>query len=192
MILYQPPKKTEVALGLLILKHLYKKSDRVLVEELHLNNAFMYFCSLSSDEVANCNKNGIKIIDSSTLTKIRKRLGAQRIAKILKVFTTELIDKKIIDGKYLFTDTTSLEKNIAYPTDIGLLKRVIEEGQAVVQKVRYKKDIAKTKVIESAKKIAKVYYSASKKSKKLLKDTSTALLTIYCQKANGRHIICCK
>jgi len=79
---------------------------------------------------------------------------------------------------HLFTDTTTLEKNIAYPTEIGLLTRVIEEGQAVVQKVMYKKDIVVTKVIKKAKKIAKVYYSASKKTKKLLKDTSKALFTI--------------
>jgi len=48
----------------------------------------------------------------------------------------------------------------------------------VTQKLRYKKDIVKTKVIKKARSIAKVYYSASKKTKKLLKDTSTALLSI--------------
>jgi len=173
-----PTKKTDLSLGLILLKHLYKKSDRSLIDELHLNNAYMHFCSLSYDEVAECNRQSKKIIDHSTLVKIRKRLGAKRITAILKTFTAELIDKKIIDGKYLFTDTTSLEKNIIYPTEIGLLSRVIEEAAAVVQKVRYKKDIVKTEVIKRARSISKVYYSASKKSIKLLKDTSTALLAI--------------
>ncbi|RXG63175.1 transposase [Candidatus Atribacteria bacterium 1244-E10-H5-B2] len=171
-------KKTDLSLGLILLKHLYRKPDRALIEELHLNNAYMHFCGLSYREVARCNKQGKKIIDHSTLVKIRQRLGAEKVKKILATFTAELIDKKIIDGKILFTDTTSLEKNIIYPTEIGLLSRVIEEAAAVVQKVRYKKDMVKTKVIKKARSISKVYYSASKKSKKLLKDTSTALLAI--------------
>lgn len=138
----------------------------------------MYFCSLSYEEITACNRLGKKIIDHSTLVKIRARLGEKKITKILELFTRELIDKKIIDGKYLFTDTTTLEKNLAYPTEIGLLSRVIEESQTVVQRVKYKKDLIVTKVIKEVKKIAKVYYSAAKKSKKLLKDTSTRLLTM--------------
>ena len=171
-------KKTDLSLGLILLKHLYKKPDRALIEELHLNNAYMHFCGLSYDEVAVANREGKKIIDHSTLVKIRGRLGPEKIKTILDAFTVELIDKKIIDGRYLFTDTTSLEKNIIYPTEIGLLSRVIEEAAAVTQKVRYKKDMVKTKVIKKARSIAKVYYSASKKTKKLLKDTSSALLAI--------------
>jgi hypothetical protein len=120
-------KTTDIALGLLLLKHLYKKSDRALVNELHLNNSYMYFCSLSYDEVADANRLGIKLMDHSTLVKIRARLGAPKIQNILTLFTGELVRNKIIDGKYLFTDTTSLEKNIAYPTDVSLLARVIRE-----------------------------------------------------------------
>ena len=171
-------KKTDLSLGLILLKHLYKKPDRALIEELHLNNAYMHFCGLSYDEVARCSREGKKIIDHSTFVKIRGRLGPEKIKAILDTFTAELIDKNIIDGKILFTDTTSLEKNIIYPTEIGLLSRVIEEAAAVTQKVRYKKDMVKTKVIKKARSIAKVYYSASKKTKKLLKDTSSALLAI--------------
>ena len=48
-------KTTDIALGLILLKHLYKKSDRALVNELHLNNSYMHFCSLSYDEVAEAN-----------------------------------------------------------------------------------------------------------------------------------------
>ena len=40
-------KRTELVIGLLILKHLYRKPDRVLIDELHVNNVFMHFCSVS-------------------------------------------------------------------------------------------------------------------------------------------------
>jgi len=128
-------KTTDIALGLILLKHLYKKADRALVAELHLNNAYMHFCNVSYDEMVEVNRNGKKLIDHSTLVKIRKRLGPERIEKILTLFTVELISKNIIDGRFLFTDTTSLEKNIAYPIDVGLLSRLIKEAEYIIQNV---------------------------------------------------------
>jgi len=171
-------KKTDTTLGLLILKHLYRKSDRDLVRDLHLNTSYMHFCGLSYDEVAATNKAGKKVIDSSTLTKIRARLGTERIEKIGALLTSDLASKKIIDGKYLFTDTTSLEKNIQYPTEVSLLSRIIREAAVVSQNVVHKKDIIVTETLARAKKISKVYYSASRKTKKLLKDTTEGLLSI--------------
>lgn len=43
----------------------------------------------------------------------------------------------MIDGKYLFTDTTSLEKNIVYPTEVSILSRVIQEAEVIIQKVAH-------------------------------------------------------
>jgi len=63
-------KRTGLVIGLLILKHLYKRPDRVLINELHVNNAYMYFCSVSYDEIRRCNEEGKKIIDHSTLGNI--------------------------------------------------------------------------------------------------------------------------
>ena len=171
-------KKTDIALGLLILKHLYRKSDRDLVRDLHLNTSDMHFCGLSYDEVAAANREGRKVIDSSTLCKIRARLGTERIEKINALTTSDLVSKKMIDGSHLFTDTTALEKNIAYPTEVSLLTRVIREAAAVSQNVKHKKDIVITETLRRAKKISKVYYSASRKTKKLLKDTTEGLLSI--------------
>jgi IS5 family transposase len=149
-----------------------------LIEELHVNNAFMYFCSVSYDDIKKCNEGKKKIIHHTTLVKTRKRLGSKSVKKIEKLFMRELITKKIIEGKYLFTDTTSLEKKIIYPTEIGLLKRVIEEAEVIRQKIRYKKDLVKTEVIKKAKQIAKVYYSAGKKSKELLEGCSKGLIML--------------
>jgi IS5 family transposase len=171
-------KTTDIALGLILLKHLYKKSDRALVNELHLNNSYMHFCSLSYDQVADANRLGIKLIDHSTIVKIRKRLGADKIQNILTLFTQELIKNKIIDGKYLFTDTTSLEKNIIYPTDVSLLSRVIKEADYVIQNVMRKKDAALSAAAKKAKTLSKIYYSASKKTKELLDKTAKALICI--------------
>lgn len=171
-------KKTDLVLGLFILKHLYSKPYRVIIDELHLNAAYMLFCSVSYDEVVKLKNQKKKLIDHSTLIKIKYRLGEERFQRITKIFLKELIKHGFVDGKYLFSDTTSLEKNILYPTDISLLKRVIEESEAVIQKVRYKKDIVKNEVIKKANSIAKIFYSSSKKTKKLVQEICEKLIEI--------------
>ena len=171
-------KTTDIALGLILLKHLYKKLDRTLINDLHLNNSYMYFCSLSYDQVAEANRLGVKLIDHSTLVKIRQRLGAEKIENILTLFTEELVKNKIIDGKYLLTDTTNLEKNIAYPTDVSLLARVIKEADYVIQNVMRKKNAALSAAVKKAKTLSKIYYSSSKKTKELLDKTAKALISI--------------
>ncbi len=62
----------------------------------------MYFCNVNYDQMVQVNRNAKKLIDHSTLVKIRKRLGPQRIEKILTLFTQELISKNIIDGKSFY------------------------------------------------------------------------------------------
>jgi transposase, IS5 family len=109
---------------------------------------------------------------------VRKKLGNEKVQKIERLFTEELIAKKVITGKYLFSDTTSLEKNISYPTEVSLLKRVIEHAEMVVQGVVKKKELVKTAVIRKANRIAKVYYSASEKTKELLEGATKQLLAI--------------
>jgi hypothetical protein len=171
-------KRTELVMGIFILKHLYQKSYRMIIKDLHVNNAYMYFCSVSYEEIKKLKKESKKLIDHSTLIKIKMRLGEERISRIEKIFLQQLIDNGFIDGKYLFSDTTSLENNIIYPTEIGLLKRVIEEAEAVVQKVKYKKEMIKSEIIKQANKIAKVYYSNSRKTKDLLVKCGRELVKI--------------
>jgi len=130
-----------------------------------------------------------QVIDPSTLAKIRKRLGCGRIEKINTDVTSDLISKKVIDGKILLTDTTCLEKNIAYPTEVSLLSRVIKEAALVSQNVKYKKDMAVNKAIVKAKQISKVYYSTSKKTDKLLKDLSQKLLSLAKDEINSAALV---
>ena len=171
-------KNTNLVLGLFILKHLYPKAYRIIIDELHVNTAYMHFCSVSSEEIKLLNKEDKKIINHSSLVKIKARLGAERFERITGIFITQLIEKGFIDGKHLYSDTTSLEKNIIFPTDVSLLKRVIEEAEVVIQKVRHKKDIVKSEVIKKANVAAKVFYSNSKKTKELARSVCAELVKI--------------
>jgi transposase, IS5 family len=171
-------KNTNLVLGLLILKHLYNKPYRTLIEELHVNISYMYFCSVSYEKIKELNKEDKKIISHSTLIKIKYKMGSERFKRMMMVFIQDLKDKKIIDGRYLFSDTTSLENHILFPTDISLLKRVIEEAEIIIQKLRYKKEMVKSEIIQRANTVAKVYYSNSRKTKELAKTVSKVLIDI--------------
>jgi IS5 family transposase len=183
-------KETNIVLGLILLKHLYHKSYRKLIKTLHENVAFMYFCSVSFMDVQTARLKAKKkekrtgkksdgyIIHHTTLCRIIKRLGSDNIQRIEQLFTKKLILAKIIKGKTLYSDTTSLEKNIAYPTEVGLLKRVIEHAEQVVQGVIKKKDIIKSKVIRKANQVARVYYCAKRKTKDLLNSVTKKMLQI--------------
>jgi hypothetical protein len=65
-----------------------------------------------------------------------------------------------------------------YSTVVSLLSRVIAEAAKVTQNIRYKKDLTQMEMVKGAKKISKVYYSASRKTCRLLKDTTSALLSV--------------
>ncbi len=140
-------KNTDLALGAIILQFMYGMTDRRVVEELHDKISFMYFCSTSPEEIKECREKGKDLIEHSTLVKVRKRLGPKKIKKIEKLVIKGLKKKMKLKGKKLFSDTTAVENNIAYPTEVGLLKRVIEHGEMIVQQVIKKKDLIKSKVI---------------------------------------------
>lgn len=171
-------KNTNLVLGLLILKHLYNKPYRTLIDELHVNTSYMHFCSVSYEKIKELNKKDKKIISHSTLIKIKCKMGSERFRRIMLVFIEELKRRKIIDGSHLFSDTTSLENNILFPTDVSLLKRVIEEAEVIIQKLRCKKDMIKSEVILKANTMSKVFYSSSRKTKELAKTVSTGLIDI--------------
>jgi IS5 family transposase len=171
-------KRTELAIGLLLLKSLTKQTYRGLIDELHRNIEFMYFCNVSLEDIQECTSRQKKVIDHSTLVKTMGRLGSKRTRRIERAFTRSLRKNEIIEGRYVFSDTTSLEKNIAYPTEVSLIKRVIEHSEMVCQKVVTKKELVKSAIIKKANSIAKVYYSASKKTKELLASTTTQLIKI--------------
>lgn len=171
-------KSTDLAVGLILLKQFYNLSWEKLVKSIHENIAIMYFCSVSFGSAARLQHDGKKLITKSAMIKIMKRLGSTRIRKIERLFFGQIKRAGLIDGKLLITDTTSLEKNIAYPTEINLLGRVIEHGERIIQKVVRKSQMIKTTVIRKAKTIAKVFYSSARKTAELLRSTGGKLLEL--------------
>ena len=118
----RPAKPIRLMVGLLMLKHIRNVSDESVVEQWSENNYYQYFCG----EVAFiC---GVPC-EASELVHFRHRIGEKGIELILK----ESIRVNGNDGHddTVSIDTTVQEKNITYPTDAKLHKKIITKCQQI-------------------------------------------------------------
>lgn len=118
----RPAKPIRLMVGLLMLKHIRNVSDESVVEQWSENNYYQYFCGETSFVC------GVPC-EASELVHFRKRIGEQGIELILK----ESIRINGDDGNddHVSIDTTVQEKNITYPTDSKLHKKIITKCQQI-------------------------------------------------------------
>jgi len=103
--------------GLLLLKPMYNLSDERLVARWKENPYMQYFCGEAFFQKQ-------QPCASSDLVHFRNRLGKDGIEKLLQL-TIQLHEGKVKRAKTILVDTTVQEKNITYPTDVGLYKKII-------------------------------------------------------------------
>lgn len=121
----RPCKPIRLMCGLLILKHLRNVSDESIVEQWSENVYYQYFCGFEVfTPTFPCN--------SSDLVYFRNRIGVKGVELILK--ESIRINKHEDDPTptIAFIDSTVQEKNITYPTDAKLHKKIIKKCQAIV------------------------------------------------------------
>ena len=115
----RPAKDAQLVIGLLLLKHMTGLSDEGLVEEVSENPYMQAFCGFTefvTDEA----------LDSSTLSKLREKLGLEFFKQLEKKTYKVLIERKIIRAKGMLVDATVFPEEIRYPNDVGLLNTVRE------------------------------------------------------------------
>jgi len=93
--------------------------DAGLVKEVLENPYMQAFCGFEHFETDD-------ILDSSTLTRQRERLGLEFFKTLEEKTYKLLIDRKIIKAKGMLVDATVFPENIKYPNDVGLLNDVRE------------------------------------------------------------------
>ncbi len=113
----RPGLDGRLVVGLFLLKHLTVKSEGELILELQENVCWQAFCGIEGFVKS-------KQLNSSSLTKIRKRLGPKFTKELEEKTYRVLIEKKIVRAKGMLVDATVAPENIKYPNDIGLLNDV--------------------------------------------------------------------
>lgn len=104
--------------GLLLLKQVYNESDENVVDRWIENPYWQYFCG----EV---NFQKQKPFDPSEFVHFRKRIGEEGAEKLLEL-SIKLYGKEV-NVKEVLIDTTVQEKNITFPTDTKLHKKIIDK-----------------------------------------------------------------
>ncbi len=112
----QPAKPIRLMVSLLILKQLYNLSDESVVARWVENPYYQFF----SGETVFQWKYPVHPTD---LVHFRKRIGKKGVEKILQV-SIELHGRKAKEKEVLI-DTTVQEKNITFPTDSKLYRKII-------------------------------------------------------------------
>lgn len=111
--------------GIVLLKRMFNESDESVVDRWKENPYWQYFCG----EV---NFQHHWPFDPTELIKFRHRLGEKGMERILKI-SIDLFSEKEIQEKRVLVDTTVQEKNITYPTDPKLQKKIIEKCRKIAK-----------------------------------------------------------
>ena len=121
----RPAKPIRLMVGLLILKHVRNVSDESVVEQWSENIYYQNFCGENTFVPG-------PPCEASELVHFRKRIGEAGIELILK----ESIRVNGEDGHddSVNIDTTVQEKNITFPTDAKLHKKIIKKCKKITQR----------------------------------------------------------
>jgi IS5 family transposase len=127
----------EVALRMLILKHVRNWSYEVLEREVRANVVYGSFCRVGME----------KVPDAKTLVRLGQVIGAETIAELQDRIVALAQERGVIQGRKMRVDTTVVETNVHYPTDSGLLndgarvltrtmKKIARQAGGLKRKVR--------------------------------------------------------
>lgn len=122
----RPAHPIRLMCGLLILKHLRNVSDEMVVSQWSENAYYQYFCG------------GLEFMpkqpcDASELVHFRNRIGEEGMELILAESIHVNTDHDNEDHfDTAFIDSTVQEKNITYPTDAKLHKKIIKNVLKIV------------------------------------------------------------
>lgn len=113
-------------LGGMLLKQMYSLSDEAFVARWVENPYWQYFCGETYFQYE-------KPFDPSEFVHFRKRIGESGAEKLLKL-SISLFEAEEVNEKEVLVDTTVQEKNITFPTDTKLHKKIIDGCKKISEK----------------------------------------------------------
>jgi len=164
-------KDARLVLGMIIVKHRKRLSDRDVVQEVSENIYVQYLCGFT-----HCTSK--HVIHASTLSKIRGKVGAKFFEGFEGEVVEELRKAGLVNGKTLMIDATVVPADITYPTDM----KVVEQARVWLCKTigELRKAFEIRKAIRTycrkGRAVFLKYQKKRKKSVKLIKKGVSALL----------------
>lgn len=181
----KPAKPIRMMVALLILKQVRNLSDESVVEQWSENSYYQYF---SGEDYFTPRPPCVP----TELVAFRKRIGAEGIELIFKESIRVNGDDSNDDD--LSGDTTVQEKNITYPTDDKLYKKIIKECRAIADEEQielrqsYTQTVKKLSTIQRFKK-NKHGAKSARKANKRIKTIAGVLVRELHRKLNADRLI---
>jgi hypothetical protein len=110
-----------------IYQKLEQLSDRKVIERIQENDYAQYFCNIPPDKPHH-------FLDSSSLCVFRKRIGVEGVELMEEKLFFALRQAGVIQADALLQDSSVLESNIIYPTDIHLVYKALDKMQHFAKK----------------------------------------------------------
>jgi len=161
----RPAKPIRLMVSLLILKQMYNLGDETVVEQWVQNPYWQYFSGEKEFQWK-------FPLEPSDFVHFRKRIGQAGVEKILQI-SISLHGKEAMESEVV-VDTTVQEKNITFPTDVKLHKKIIDQcgkiahTEGIEQRqsyVRVVKKLVMAQRFRNHPKNKKKAYSAARKLK---------------------------
>jgi IS5 family transposase len=160
----RPSKPIRLMVSLMLLKHMNNLGDETVIEQWVQNPYWQYFSGEKTFQWK-------FPVEPSDLVHFRKRIGEEGIKKILGISIS--IHGKEAMEKEVVIDTTVQEKNITFPTDVKLHKRIIRQCTQIADKERveqrqsYKRTVKKLVMAQRFRKHPKNRKKALQAERKL-------------------------
>ncbi len=160
----RPSKPIRLMVSLLILKQLYNKGDESVVEQWVQNPYWQYFSGEKEFQWK-------MPLEPSDFVHFRKRIGEKGAERIFK--TSIEVHGKSSEEKSVVIDTTVQEKNITYPTDAKLQRKIIcqcvkiAKDEGIELRQSYKRTVKRLLLLQRFKRHSKNYKQALRAGRKL-------------------------
>ena len=122
----RPGVPIRLIVGVIMLRRMFNQSDESVLDHWVENPYWQYFCGET------CFRHDYPF-DRTELIKFRRRIGKEGAEQILKA-SVNLFESKEVQEKEVLIDTTVQEKNITFPTDAKLQKKIIEKCRKIARK----------------------------------------------------------
>jgi len=112
--------------GIVLLRRMFDESDESILDRWVENPYWQYFCGELYFQHE-------PPFDRTELIKFRNRIGEEGSEQLLKM-SVQLFPRKEVQENEVLIDTTVQEKNITFPTDVKLQKKIIEKFRKIADK----------------------------------------------------------
>src|SRR5262249_41323100 len=116
----------EVALRLLVLKHMKKWSYEQLEWEVTGNLVYRHFCRI----------HGGKVPDAKTMVRIGQLLDGETLRGVFDRVVGQASERRVTRGRKMRVDTTVVETQIRYPSDSRLCEDVTQVVCREIERMR--------------------------------------------------------